>query len=566
MHLIYSRSSAKTNKGAWFYARVELCGALLMTACAGYWQIMIFTNAGALWRDEILSLNVASLPTIRDLWQKMFYDSCPVLWLLILRGWKLLGFSSDQQLRLLGLLLGLSVLGSVWLVEHWFGNRCPTVCLALICYCPTILYSISTLRAYGVGILTSIIVFGLTWRAVLNPSRGRLVLLLSACLLVVHSLWINSVLVFTFMVSGAVVHARRKHWRAATKLLGIGVIAAISLGSYLPRVRTSTQGINIFRPPAEQMFSFWSMINNAISSAGVIHGMAWALLNTLAIIAGVSSVIRRKELRVGSNHRDDLITYNGICLILGTSLYLWFYYRLHVITPSWYYAGIMVLAALCIENLLFVRPMAIRTVLIRISLAGILSLTALPDVWHEVHLRRTNVDLIAKTLSMHAAKEDLILVSPFYCGTTFDHYYTGHTNWITIPPTEPRFGGGFEQFVQKMYRPDAMNDLMDVADRTLRAGYRLWIVCSPPAGSTEPSIRPLECLAPLIPPQWVRPGDQVAYFQPFERYWKRQVCAFLSSRNLREYRHDLDAPADLINPYEFLVVTSYKQISSPLGK
>lgn len=554
-------ASDKLRKQIELYTGFEIGMALFVTASAVSWLGIQYANAGALWRDEILSLNVASLSSLKSLWQNLSSDSCPILWHLLLRSWESLGFTSDLQLRILGLLIGLSVLGGIWLVERWFGNGCPTVCLALLWFSPTILYSVTTLRAYGIGILASIVVFGLAWLAALNPSGTRLCLLLIASMLMVHTLWINAVLVLTFIVSGGAILARRKRWRDMARMLGIGAIAAISLLPYWAIVRANSQGIQVFTPPVEQMPTFWSMINNAISSAGIIHGMLWVILGALAVIAGVRRAIGKKFLQ-SSCYYTDLNLYSSICLILGTALYLLFYHRLHVITPHWYYAGLMVLAALCIENLLFTRPASAATMILRITLAGVLCLSAFPDVWVEVHTRRTNVDLIARTLRSNAADEDLILISPFYCGTTFDRYYSGNAKWITVPKTEPRFGGGFDHVLKKMGRTDAMNDVLEAADLTIRAGRRLWVVSQSVPGGQGPSIRPIDPLTDMAHPPLPPFGDKGSYYRPHENYWKMQISVFLGSQDLREYRPAPVAPETLINPYELLMVSMYQKVIS----
>jgi uncharacterized membrane protein len=85
--------------------RVEWVVALLATAAAVLLSFVFVVHADGLWRDEVNSVNVAMAPSLSELWRLLEFESAPVLWVLLLRGWlALFGSSSDLGLRLLGAL------------------------------------------------------------------------------------------------------------------------------------------------------------------------------------------------------------------------------------------------------------------------------------------------------------------------------------------------------------------------------------------------------------------------------------------------------------------------------
>ena len=84
--------------------------ALLVTAL----HVRFVTNVGGLWRDEANSVNLATLPSFAEMWRVLDYDSFPILFFAVLRGWTaIFGANDDLALRVLGLITGLGILGAL---------------------------------------------------------------------------------------------------------------------------------------------------------------------------------------------------------------------------------------------------------------------------------------------------------------------------------------------------------------------------------------------------------------------------------------------------------------------
>ena len=75
----------------------------------------VLNHAGALWRDEIDSVNISQLPSFSSIFNMSEYESYPILWLVILRCWYFLGLGTpDLSLRALGLIMGLGIIAALW--------------------------------------------------------------------------------------------------------------------------------------------------------------------------------------------------------------------------------------------------------------------------------------------------------------------------------------------------------------------------------------------------------------------------------------------------------------------
>src|SRR4029077_16924763 len=97
-------------------ARCEFAVAILLTLVLIVFHFLFFFHAGPLWRDEISSLSLATEPTFSEFWQSLTFDPFPASYFLVLRLWHAIGLAQgDLALRGLGLVIGLALIGSLWL-------------------------------------------------------------------------------------------------------------------------------------------------------------------------------------------------------------------------------------------------------------------------------------------------------------------------------------------------------------------------------------------------------------------------------------------------------------------
>ena len=182
----------------------------------------------------------------------------------------------------------------------------------------------------------------------------------------------------------------------------------------------------------------------------------------------------------------------------------------------------MALAAGCFEiGLPFSRH-------VRAAILGFTVLTmigAVPFARNDLNWRFTNIDLVAQRLTKEAGPDDFIIVSPWYCGITFDRYYKGPASWNTLPPLKDHSTHRYDLVREQMQERDAIQPVFDQITATLQSGHRVWVVGTmdiPKSGAPMPA---------SLPPA---PAD---YSGPELRYtqnWSSQVAQFLSNQS-RQY-------------------------------
>ena len=129
-----------------------MCGIVLLLLIVVFHAQMML-HAGALWRDEVQTFNLASLESLGTIVDLLRFDSFPILWILILRSWIFAGLGSETGLRILGMLVGLTgCLSLIWVCRA-IGSRIPILALALFGFCPVVYLYGNSLRAAGCGVV-----------------------------------------------------------------------------------------------------------------------------------------------------------------------------------------------------------------------------------------------------------------------------------------------------------------------------------------------------------------------------------------------------------------------------
>lgn len=231
--------SLKARKGlrAWV-CRLEWIAVAVVGGISAALHLRFILNVGGLWRDEANSVALATLPSLREMAAFLDYDSFPILFFTVLRGWLgLFGTDNDVALRALGCLTGFGILLALWLNARAFGARLPVLSFALVGLNPMIIRYGDSSRAYGLGIILILLTLLSFWRLVRRPTSLNLRLVGVAtlfALLSVQCLYYNSVLLLAIASGAIAVAATRREWRTVCVILGIGFVAALSLLPYLP--------------------------------------------------------------------------------------------------------------------------------------------------------------------------------------------------------------------------------------------------------------------------------------------------------------------------------------------
>ena len=515
--------------------------ALFSTLLIIYLHIVFGMHAGALWRDEVSSLEVATMRTLTEMWSNLCFDSFPALFFLVLR--VVAGVPatvSDAALRVFGVSIGLLTLGMIWLNSRWLRLGFPLISLALIGLNPMIIRYGDSIRAYGLGIMLMLLVLGAMWRLVESFTHGRVAIAALSAVLSVQCLYYNSILLLAICLGAASVTVRRHQVKETLVVFAIGGISAITLLPYLPTIQRVHLWNFVWKTPFTPA-ELWRTLGSRLEIA------AWVVLFTLTLIVGVWAV-GRKSADANSQAKTERILFGLVTLVIGAVGYAGFISVLGYLTQPWYYIAFAAFTATCVEMVLASIWTRDWSLLARVVFTVAIVSAGVYPAWQALHFRQTNVDVVAAQLQTQAAPNDLILINRWNYGISFRHYYHGPANYETIPPIEDLRTHRVDILKRQMMSTAPMTPVMQRMDETLRSGHTIWLIGSldfvPPG--KEPQI---------IPPGYDGPNGWVG--GNFYAAWAQQA-GFIVQRHALHFERVRVPLSQPVSRYENLPLSAIR--------
>jgi hypothetical protein len=511
---------------------VFLALAVLLALC----HLRVLLNAGALWRDEVHSLNIATMPTVGKLWSSLSLESFPVFSLLVLRAWTtLVSPENDFALRVLGMGIGLGICGALFWNSRLSGRTLPLVSFALFALNPVTLRYGDSVRAYGLGVLLMLITFNLLWRVADAPTFRKALFAIILAILSVHTLYQNAFMLAGMCAGGAAVGLRRRQWHSIWWLLAIGVVAGLSLLPYAPVMAKLAEVKNSFQIKLSPGL-VWEKLGGTLRAGGGFAFCCWLCLPVAAVARATAAQFARRDA-IGSRERD-LLLYAAVATLVGVAGFAVFLYTLSFPSQTWYYLLPLALVACLMDLVLgFVRAAGVRLVLRVLILAAMVS--TLVSGWSRLDTRHTNFDSLARQLEKESTSRDLIVLTHWYGGITFGRYYHGPAKWTTLPPLEDYHLQRLDLVKQKTLEEKPIESVLQSIAGTLKSGGRIWLVGgfhSPPRGEKPPVLRPA-------------PDPKVGWWsEGYLASWILQTGSFLQSHALHGRRVAIEdgAPVDYL--------------------
>jgi hypothetical protein len=411
------------------------------------------------------------------MWHNLQSDSFAMAWPLLLRCWiGLGGGSSDQALRVLGLVLGLGGLASLWFGARGSIVRVPVLGLAIFALQSAVVCYGDSIRGYGLGMLGGMLTIALLWRATQFPSIRWWLLSLLAALVAVHTLFHNAPVLFAACVAASVVLAMQGNWTKIALPMGIGVICALSLLPYTLTLGSTGQWVSIFRYPITPAW-FWYKLQEAFGQTPTLVFDLWIGLVLLGFVTTLSLVFRAFRQRI-SPDRLHLLVFSSITLALGVAGHFAFLWKLSYYMQPWYFLASLSIVGATIDGVLVGwGPIGNR---FRLYLAAMLLICCPPSLMAAAGQAKTNMNLVAARIQQADSPGDLIIVNQWWMGYSFRLNYKGPATWTCVPPIEfPAFPGLIRLTALKdeMQHPsDAMTSVLKLARATLKSGHRVWLV------------------------------------------------------------------------------------------
>jgi hypothetical protein len=486
--------------------------AILLSGAVLFVFFVRATHAGALWRDECDSVELARMPTFADVLHNLKFTSFPILFPATIRLFTNLFGTSDATLRAFGFLIGVAFIIVAWFNARTNRGEVPLLLPALAGLNLTFLTDGTWIRGYGLGSVLLILAFALTAMFVARPSVVRLIAAFIAYIVCMQSLYFTAALVPALLLAAFAIFLFRRQFKWA---LGVCVVAAICAVSYIPQLLTYREikdwTILLRYPITPQLI--WKEFLIACGNPVPFVGIVWLALASMSILGAAIILVRRTDrAQFGTAPLFALLT-----IAIATTTYYTFLGITHTAPQTRYHIAYLCLLAAALELIVtalclypFVR---IARLLVVVALGIFLPITA----WSRITQRETTVDLLAKNLERYAAAEDLIVVNPWFLGPSFSWYYHGTTRWMTLPELSEKRIHRYDQIKTKMEQTDAIADLKQAIMKTLQSGNRVWLV-----GGAQPTEQngPLS-LAPAPDPVFAWSSQAYTYA------WSMQIGAFV---------------------------------------
>lgn len=465
----------------------EFAVAGLITLLIIYLHAQFWRSAGPLWRDEVCSFNVATAPSLSGVWRLLAFENQPVFHYLILRAW--CGFlgASDIVARSLGLIIGVLLAAAIWLA-CWLLNKTPPLWALTIFGLNPYTFRADSLRPHGLGLIWIVLTFAFVWQLTFQdrPKRVTVLLATMAAVMSVQTAFLEIIFVGAICAASAAVFASKRNWRGIGLSVGIGVIAALSLLPYLSLIREAQQW-NDIRAVRHSLGYASAAFLQILTFGDVFLASVFVALVLLAIACAVVPRLRER-VAIDARHGSDNFIFAALaCLFaaIGTFGFLWL---LKFPLQDRYYLPLLAVLALSITVAVsvFQRSNGARVVSLLACIVLAASLFGHAD--NHTKIRLTNCDLAAIVVTEQAQPDDLVLMTRFAYGITFQRYYRGSIPWHAIPDIDDYSLFRWDLVKNAMEQADPMHDLLVRAESTLRAGHKILLVGPLGTQTREPAV------------------------------------------------------------------------------
>ena len=491
-------------------AWLELVIAILLSVTVLSFLVIRATHAGALWRDEAATVQLAQMPTISDIASNFQHEAFPVPFPLLLRVYTAVFGGNDASLRWLGFAVGTALVAAAWFNSRTAKSRGPLLFLSLFCLNPTFLTWGTSVRGYGIGCVFLILTIGLTSKAIRQPTRGNAV---AATIAAVGSVqfMINAIpLIAAVALSAIVALAATKQFRDVGIVCACTAICALSFVPYLHSYLGADWNI-VLKYPTD-FGSLWEKLQLALREHSVFEAILWYAAVPFAVIVAAWKWL---SLRRQTSSEATVLLFLIAVSVFSILAYYAFLKILSYATRPWYYLPLLcaIAAALDLAAAILSRVQWFRIAQVVVAT---LALSILPfQVWNVPGQRLTDIDVLARKLEQEATPNDLIVVNPWHFAPSFYRYYHGTTPWITVPTMSEHRVHRYDLMKAKMVESDPLSDVRSAIQQTLQAGNRVWIV-----GGARPLDPNMPRLGPAPNPYFGWAG--------YMSYWSMEIGSFLN--------------------------------------
>lgn len=522
-----------------FLKRAEWFVAVLLSAMALFLLTVRATHAGALWRDECGTVQLAMMPKVSDIMDYFDHQTFPPLVPLIVRGYIHFFGDSDLALRGFGLAAGITYIGATWWAARVAGQGVPLMAIGLFGLSPLFVRWGTTVGGYGFGAVLIVIAFAATVKLLQRRTPCAILFVFLAALVSQQFVISNLILVLTIVLSALVIALGHRKSMTAGILTLIAVCATL-LGTIYLRIFANDEWRILFQH-SSHIPDLWNEFTQAYGQEWLITWLVRAAF-LIITIAGAWMSFR--------NPWDDnaaiISRFAWLVMLLSPFAYLGALLIVGYRTHWWHYLLLLALLPVLMDTIVIAMARVYWLRLARLGLASTAAILLTVPAWTAARQRETNINIVAAKLIEQAKPRDLIVVAPWQLGISFNRYYHGKTTWMTLPEITDHRIHRYDLLLAKMISPNPIGDSLEAIRNTLASGNQIWFVGQlrlPEEGRPPLSLPPA--------PNKLYGWDDSAYSES----WLEHVGIFLRSHTYRARPVALPA-AGATNSYEDIPLTT----------
>jgi len=346
--------------------------------------------------------------------------------------------------------------------------------LALIGLNSNFLIEGMSVRGYGLGAVLLIVAVAFTAKLANEFTVRKLVVVALVFFAATQIAFFNGAFAPAILLAAIVVFFFQQQLKSAILVALVALVIGISYVPYILNIYFHVRPWVILLQEPAPFEALWGLFMEAFGNPVSIMSWVWV---TIVLGAMAGAVWRLKTVWNNKDSTErDLLLFAVIIIVVSIPSFSLFVWITHKPLLPRYYLILFCLLAVAADLIVarICRPFPAR--LARLA-AVIIAMVTLPfAVWPAIIQRDTNMDILAKTLEQQAGVDDVIVVNSWSRGISFNRYYHGKTQWLTVPNIEDHRMHRYDLFRAKMLEFFPLDDVEEAMTKALKSANRVWVV------------------------------------------------------------------------------------------
>ena len=449
-------------------------GGIAFLAVVGFgtaWRVLSPGRIG-LWRDEVQALNIASLPSVTDIWRFLYaHESHPPLFYFLEHFVGRVTGDAATAMSVIALIASIALIPAVWWLASLSQVRGATaVAATLVAVSVPLSFFSVQLRPYSLLSLAIVVGTAAMVQDRETPSARWRALWAAMALALIYLHHVGAVVVLGQVITAMLLARPALPWRVQARSWG-PFIGAVAVGAipdiFLLAHQSAVAAYRVQHPIAvlRPLREVWGL---AISFPGEVG------LGMLAAIVCLFTGPRRAGPGLARQTASDRAHFAASLFLVVAGILALASYRSNLLVPyvvlsvaplGSVAAGIVITAAMA-------RAQRWRSVIF----AEVAVTCVLLSTFAFVGNGKTDTDVVARYIAAEARRDDLIILVPGALGPSFNRVFNGAQSRIDFPIIGKVTRYEFDHDFERVASPAALRAALDSIATACRAGRRVWLV------------------------------------------------------------------------------------------